>query len=216
MVAHLLIAVMTVVDSQMVQRAKRDLDPDAIDTALLGTALVGLMLLVPAIVAGVLVIVWCYLARVNLDAFPGVVPTLQRGWAVAGWLVPFVHFVVPARVVANVARESLWRSKTPTLVRTWIGSWVVYGLAGVALPLLDLRNFLALPTDLDGPEDYQRYVDHYYFSAVPSSLLVAALSVVSGVSLILLINQVSAAQDTRIGRAMPVTPAMTGMATAGA
>ncbi|WP_326558950.1 DUF4328 domain-containing protein [Micromonospora sp. NBC_01796] len=215
-VAHLLLAAMMIVDSQLVERAKRDLDPDAIDSALFSTGLVGLLFVVPLTAAAVLMIVWCYLARVNLDAFPGAVPTLHKGWAIAGWLVPFVYLVVPPRVVANIVRESVWTSKTQTLVRIWIGSWVVYGIAGVALPIFDIWNFLALPTDLDGPDDYQKHVDYYYFSAVPSTLVPAVLGAVAGVSLIKLINQVSAAQDIRIGRGTPAAPVMPGLATAGA
>ncbi|MGW4464038.1 hypothetical protein [Micromonospora sp. NPDC004704] len=76
-------------------------------------------------------------------------------------------------------------------------------------------KFLALPSDLYSPGDYQLYVD-YYFSAVPSSLLMAALSAVAGVSLIMLINRVSAAQDTRIGRGVPAAPVLPGMTVASA
>ncbi|WP_170208777.1 DUF4328 domain-containing protein [Micromonospora pisi] len=214
-VADLLIAVWTIVGGQLVQRAMRDLDPDAINVAALVSALVDLVSVVPFIAAAVLVIVWCYRARVNLDAFPGATPTLRRGWAVAGWLVPFVNLVVPARVMANIARDSLWRSDTPTLVRIWFGSWLVYLFADQGLTRSGNRDFDALPSTLYGPGDYQMYVD-YYSSALVPSLLVAALSAVAGVSMVLLINRVSTAQDTRTGRGVPAAPVMPGMPVAGA
>ncbi len=74
------------------------------------------------LVAIVLVIVWTWRARTNLDVFPGAGPTNSDGWAIAGWLVPFVNFVMPHRVVGNIARESLWRLSTPVLVHVW---WAV-------------------------------------------------------------------------------------------
>ncbi|WP_170208773.1 DUF4328 domain-containing protein [Micromonospora pisi] len=214
-VFDLLIALWPVVGGLLAERAMRDLDPDAITGAALVSALVELVSLVPLTAAGVLVIVWCFRARANLDAFPGAVPALRKGWAVAGWLVPVANLIVPARVMAGIARDSLWRSSTPALVRIWFGSWLLYLFVGQVRTLSDNQTFEALPTTLYGPDDYQLYVD-YYSAALGPNLLVALLGVAAGVSLILLVTRVSAAQDTRIERGLPAVPVMPGMPMASA
>lgn len=211
----LLLAFWPLVGRAMAERAMRDLDPDVITAASLVEAVAQLAYLVPFVAAGVLVIVWCYRARANLDAFPGATTTLSKGWAIGGWLVPIANLFIPARLMAGIARDSLWRSSTPALVRIWFGGWLLYLFVGQVETLSDTQNWEALPTALAGPDDYQLYVD-YYSAALGPNLLVALLSAVAGAALILLITRVSAAQETRIGRNAQAVPVMPGMPMASA
>ncbi|MFK3983387.1 DUF4328 domain-containing protein [Micromonospora sp. NPDC050397] len=205
-----LLAFWPLVGGAMAERAKRELDPDVINAASLVEALAQLAYLVPFAAAGVLVIVWGYRARANLDAFPGATTTLGKGWAIAGWLVPIANLFMPARLMAGIARDSLWRSTTPALVRIWFGGWLLYLFVGQAATLDDTGNWEALPTELADESDYQAYVD-YYSAATGPNLLVALLGAVAGAALILLITRVSAAQETRIGRGTQAAPVMPGM-----
>ncbi|RIV34454.1 DUF4328 domain-containing protein [Micromonospora radicis] len=174
---------------------------------------VGLALTVALLVAAVLVIIWSWRARSNLDAFPGAGPTLASGWAIAGWLVPFVNLVVPYRVVANIARESLWRLSTPWLVKLWWGAWLGYLLTDRISSRSTIEEFDALPYPQTSA-DFEAYVD-YYATTSGTYLLPTLACVLAGVPLIVLIRQISAAQTARIARGMPTGPIMPGMTLGG-
>ncbi|GIJ41099.1 DUF4328 domain-containing protein [Micromonospora andamanensis] len=158
--------------------------------------------------AVVLVIVWTWRARMNLDAFPGVGPTNSAGWAIAGWLVPFVNFVMPHRSVATIARESLWRLNTPVLVHVWWGAWLVF-LFAERFIARSTAEYEALPVPQTSA-DFQAYADHYV-SATGEYLVPAVFCVVAGGSLVVLIQSISAAQTARIARSMPSGPILPGM-----
>ncbi|MFI6763308.1 DUF4328 domain-containing protein [Micromonospora sp. NPDC050417] len=210
-----LLAFWPLVGGAMAKRAMRELDPDVLNAASLVEALAQVAYLVPFVAAVVLVIVWCYRARANLDAFPGATTTLSKGWAIAGWLVPFANLFIPVRMMAGIARDSLWRSTTPALVRIWFGGWLLYLFIGQRVTISDTQNWRALPSTLADASDYQLYVD-YYSAALGPNLLVALLGAVAGAALILLILRVSTAQQTRIGRNAPAVPVMPGMPVASA
>lgn len=195
--------------SRVAERAARRLESDLVLAVVVLDVLIAVSHLVAFLVAGVLVIVWCYRARRNLDAFPGAGPTLSSGWAIAGWLVPFVSLVVPYRVVANVARDSLWRHTTPVLVKIWWAAWLVFYCAGTGLGRID-----RLEPDLPGvpatAPDFAAYVDHYRGS-LDWELLPGFSGVVAGVALIVLVERISAAQQARIERGRPAGPVTPGM-----
>ncbi|NGM12160.1 DUF4328 domain-containing protein [Verrucosispora sioxanthis] len=161
------------------------------------------------LVAIVLVIVWTWRARTNLDVFPGAGPTNSDGWAIAGWLVPFVNFVMPHRVVGNIARESLWRLSTPVLVHVWWGSWLVFLFAERMFARSAAAEYEALPYPQTS-SDFQAYADHY-LTATGEYLVPAIFCTVAGGSLIVLIQSISAAQTARIARSMPAGPILPGM-----
>jgi hypothetical protein len=77
---------------------------------------------------------WLYRARRELEHLDGAAPRWGWGWTVAGWLVPVANLVVPAAVVADVARESrpayarTQRRLVTTLV--WLGWLAVLGGIG--------------------------------------------------------------------------------------
>ncbi|WP_225854596.1 DUF4328 domain-containing protein [Micromonospora sp. ALFpr18c] len=112
-VFYLVVALSPLVGMVLARQARADDDRDLLLGALIVQGVLAIPMAVAYVTAGVLVIIWTWRARKNTDAFPGALPTLGAGWAIAGWLVPFANLAVPARVVANVARDSLWRRFTP-------------------------------------------------------------------------------------------------------
>ncbi|MEU8288144.1 DUF4328 domain-containing protein [Micromonospora sp. NPDC048905] len=208
-VLYLLVALSPLLGWAMSRRAQADNDPDL----LLGAAVVGVLAALPMVVAyltaAVLVIIWTWRARKNTDAFPGALPTLGAGWAIAGWLVPFANFVVPARVVGNVARDSLWRRVTPPLVIVWWSSWLVFSVGERLASRLDSRAYDALPETPATAGDYQAYADYYRDSFLRNAVPAVAC-VLAAVTFYLLIQRISAAQEARIARAQPAWPAAPG------
>lgn len=162
------------------------------------------------IVAGVLVIIWLYRARTNLEAFPGASPTLSGGWAIAGWFVPFANLVIPCRVMVSIARDSVRRSRTPWLVGIWWPSWLVYWLVAGRIDRRDARDYPLLMAEPASPADYRTYVDHYA-AALGSELMLLPAGGVAAAALIILIRRISVAQEARIARGAtgPVPPGMT-------
>lgn len=190
------------------QAALENADPDPLVVLTLVEALVALPGAIAGIAAAVLVIVWCYRARKNLDAFPGAAPSLGPGWAVGGWFVPFANLVIPYRVVAQIARASLWRSRTPRYVMLWWAAWLAYLLGGSGMAVVEGVASLDLPLEPQTTADIQLYVD-YYGSGLPVRMVTLILGAVAAAALITVIRRISAAQEARIRRGAP-PPVMPG------
>ena len=202
------------VNALLAERAVDSTDGDAfLLTAGMLELGAALLYQVAFLVAVVLVIIWTWRARKNLDAFPGTGPTLSAGWAIAGWLVPFVNVVLPHRVMANVARDSLWRLGTPWRVHLWWGTWLAFLLTDRIATRSATAEYDALPYP-QTPADFQAYADHYSSTTV-AYLLPALACLIAGVSLIVLIHRVSAAQTARIARGTPAGQILPGMTVTG-
>ncbi|MEU0547371.1 DUF4328 domain-containing protein [Micromonospora sp. NPDC005979] len=204
-VLYLVVALSPLIGMALARRAMADDDPDLLLGVVIINVLVALIMAVVYLTAAVLVIIWTWRARKNTDAFPGALPTLGAGWAIAGWLVPFANFVVPARVVAGVARDSLWQRFTPTLVSVWWCSWLVFSVGERLSSRADDRAYAKLPETPFNDVGYQAYVDHYRDSLLRNALPALGCGV-AAVTLILLIHRISAAQEARIARAAPAWP----------
>ncbi|TCB99884.1 DUF4328 domain-containing protein [Micromonospora zingiberis] len=203
------------VNALLAERAVDSVDGEAfLLTAGLLELGAALLYQVAILAAVVLVIIWTWRARKNLDAFPGAGPTLSAKWAIAGWLVPFVNLVLPHRVMANVARDSLWRFGTPWLVHLWWGTWLAFLLTDRIATRSAVAEYDSLPYPQTSA-DFQAYADHYSSSTV-AYLLPALVCLVAGVSLIVLIHRVSVAQTARIGRGGAAGPILPGMTLTGA
>ncbi|SCG66664.1 DUF4328 domain-containing protein [Micromonospora coxensis] len=206
----LLVSLFPVVGLMMADRAAADRDGDL----LLGAAVVELAFSLPFVLAiltaAVLVIIWTWRARKNIEAFPGALPSLGAGWAIAGWLVPFANLVVPARVVANIARDSLWQRRTPALVGVWWTAWLVFSLGERFVDKRDEREYARLPENPVDAADFQAYVA-YYERVLGWHLVPAVACLVAAASLIVLVRRISAAQQARIARATPAWPVTPGM-----
>ncbi|HEX7745580.1 MAG TPA: DUF4328 domain-containing protein [Micromonosporaceae bacterium] len=207
------LSVWPIVGRTLAQRAKANEDPDLLNQAAVAEGVLAIPLLLASIGAAVVVIVWFYRARKNVDAFPEAQPRMRAGWAIGGWFIPFANLVIPYRVMADTARGSLAQSRTPGLVGVWWAAWLVYSLVGQALARLDVARYDALPTDLAGPADYQRYVDYYRGALVPNLLTLLA-GIVAAAALIVLVRRISTAQAQRIAAGGPAAPVMPGMTVA--
>lgn len=192
-------------------RAKDQADPGLLDVVLIGELLLMLPYLLALVTAGVLTIVWCYRARKNLDVFPEAVTPIGAGWAIGGWLVPFVSLVMPYRVVANIARESLRRAVTPTSLKVWWAAWIAYLFLDRVVSNIGSNAYDALPTVLVGPADYQQYVDHYT-ATIGRQAIPLALLVLSTVTFGKVVQEISAAQQARIDGSRPGFHPTPGMA----
>ncbi len=187
----------------MAQRALENDDLDLLNQARLIDGLIAMPSLGALIVAGVLVIIWLYRARKNLDAFPEATGWMRPGWAIGGWLIPFANLVIPGRMMASVVRESMPASGGMiALVWLWWFGWIIgNGTDGVAT-MRDSAEFDALPTVISGPDDYQAYID--YFAGEPTwSMPAMVLTMLTGAVLSYLIMRVSSAQQARIEGAEP-------------
>jgi hypothetical protein len=203
----LLLSLWPLAGRQMALRALEEDNPNLLNQAALLEGLLGVAYLLIFLACAVLVIVWLYRARRNLDAFPGAHTTMRAGWAITGWLVPFVNLVVPARVMANVARASLWRSRTPALVGIWRAAWLLSNIVEVMVASAD--TYGALPQQIAGEADYRRYVE-YYESALGPHLIELAVTATAGIALSVLVLRISRAQQARIARGQPSGPLMPG------
>ncbi|SCG42351.1 protein of unknown function [Micromonospora halophytica] len=153
--------------------------------AVAATGLVGLLHLVSLVTAGVLVIIWTYRARRNLDAFPGSRASLSAGVGIAGWLVPLVNLVLPFLVLAELARDSLWRERTPPSVVLWWAGWLAFMVGD------------RISGNMDDPSAFWQ-------------LLPMVGCALAGTALVVLIMRISSAQEARVASGRPAWPVLPG------
>lgn len=181
-------AVLTLVPEAMAEQAQADRDADLLQRAyLVELAITGVDVL-GMLVAGVLVIIWLYRARVNLEAFPEAQPGLAAGWAIGGWFVPFANFVIPCRVMHQVASASLQHRRIGLLTGLWWAGYVV------SLATSQLSGRMEPDTNT-----FAAHVAHFG-DMFTFGLVEAAGTVLAGIFLIKLILSISHAQTARIER----------------
>ncbi|KAB1914816.1 DUF4328 domain-containing protein [Micromonospora sp. AMSO31t] len=189
-------ALFPLVGVRVARAAAEQADRDLLIGAAVGEGLLVLPYLVALLVAAVLVIVWTWRARKNIEAFPGAQPALGPGWAIAGWLVPIANFVVPARVVANVARNSLWRRNTTVLVGVWWAAWLVFTIGDRIVSQREEQRYARLTEWPRNDVEFGTYVRFYQDALGPRLIPVA--------------------QQDRIARAVPAWPVHPGWPLPGA
>ncbi|TYB39253.1 DUF4328 domain-containing protein [Micromonospora sp. AP08] len=214
-VLYLPSALFSLVGVHIARAAAEQADRDLLMGAAVAEVLLVLPYVIALLVAAVLVIVWTWRARKNIEAFPGAQPPLGPGWAIAGWLVPFANLVVPARVVAGVARNSTWRRSTPVLVGVWWAAWLVFTVGDRIVSRSEEQRYARLTEWPRNDVEFGTYVRYYQDSLGPRLIPVVAV-LVAGFSLVVLIRRISAAQQDRIARAVPVWPAHPGWPRPGA
>ncbi|MEU2612763.1 DUF4328 domain-containing protein [Micromonospora sp. NPDC007271] len=198
-------ALFPVVGGAMARRAAAQADSDLLLGAAVAEGLLTLPYFLAYLTAAVLLIVWTWRARKNTDAFPGALPSLSPAWAIAGWLVPFANLVVPARVMANIARDSLWRRRPPPLVALWWIAWLGFSIGDGVVNSIDTLQYAEVADTPRNAAEFQEYVSYYQYMVVPR-LIPAVFCLIAGVSLIVLLRRISAAQQDRIDRAVPAWP----------
>lgn len=193
------------------RKAARTEDANLLDTAAVAEGLLGAGTFFIMITAAVLLIVWLYRARVNLDKLGTAEGAMAPGWAIGGWFIPFANLVIPFRVMAAVARGSLPPSGRLTAL-LW-GWWLTY-LAATSLEqvmsTIDAAAYDKLPYPVENASNFADYVAYYedqMLRLLPSGLLY----VVAGVLLIMVVLRVSRGQEERLSAA-PAEPIMPGMA----
>lgn len=190
----------------MARRALANDDVDLLNQA----KVLGLIGLLPYfgvfVAAGVLVIVWLYRARKNVDAIASPLSQLGAGWAIGGWLIPVANLVIPARVMWTVVRNSLSNSRLlAAVVPFWWIAWIGSNAVDYVMGLDNLNSLEALPSTIGTSADYQAYID-YYGDNVRHGLPGMIGTAIAGVLLCLLIIRVSSAQSERL--ATPTGPSM--------
>ncbi len=208
-------ALFPVIGVEMARKAAAAGDSDLLLGAAAAEGLLALPYFLAYLAAAVLLIIWTWRARKNTDAFPGALPSLSPAWAIAGWLVPFASLVVPARVMANIARDSLWRRRTPPLVALWWAAWLLFSIGDGAVNAIDNMQYAELVDTPRNAAEFQEYVGYYQYMIGPR-LIPVIFCLIAGISLIVLIRRISAAQQGRIGRAVPAWPVYPGWPTPGA
>ncbi|MEV4618900.1 DUF4328 domain-containing protein [Asanoa sp. NPDC049573] len=156
------------------------------------TTVVSLATTLAQLTALTLTIIWLWRARKNLDAFPDTQPVLSPGWAIGGWFMPFANAVIPARLAANVARQSSRERWVSALtVVWWLALVVTYAVDRVASTVFD--NQPETGADLDALAD-----QYQTFAAAETVAGIAA--VVAATAFAVFVPRVSAAQEDRIHR----------------
>ncbi|SCL35606.1 protein of unknown function [Micromonospora pallida] len=158
---YLLGSLTALVGRSLAERAARTEDQDTLLIAGFVELAASVPYLLVYLTAVVLVIVWTYRVRQNLDAFPGSAPGLGAGWAIGGWLIPLVNFVVPYRVVADVTRASVWRPGTGRLVGVWWAAWLVFLVSERWAERVSAREFERLPEYPTIRSEFLQYADQY-------------------------------------------------------
>lgn len=210
-VAALVFALWPVVGVPLARKAARTEDAALLDTTALAEGLLGTLALMTTIGAAVLLIIWLYRARQNLDKLGTAEGAMGPGWAIGGWFIPFANLVIPFRVTAAVARGSLPRSgRLEALLWGW---WLTYlGATSLeqVMSAIDTAAYDELPYPVENAShfaDYVAYHEDQLLRFLPSGLLYVA----AGVLLIILIKQVTRGQEERLSAA-PESPIMPGMA----
>lgn len=112
-------------------RTYRDLlDASALDGWL--SLALGAAALLCWLVAGIWFFRWLTAARANIERIPGVTPRYRRDWVVPAWFLPVANLVLPALVVAEVARASGVR-RAGLLVWSWWAAFLAW-LAILVVP----------------------------------------------------------------------------------
>jgi hypothetical protein len=89
----------------------------------------------------VLIVIWQWRSVKNAEALGRVGARLSSGWAIAGWLIPLVNFVVPYLVMQDLWRSTDERAAPGTAWRDLPGAplvtqwWVAYVVSIIAIPL---------------------------------------------------------------------------------
>ncbi|WP_459545840.1 DUF4328 domain-containing protein [Nocardia sp. X0981] len=113
-----------------------------IGQALLGSGVLFMLLAWP--VVGISVVWWLVRARTNAGLLAPTGHRLPSWWAIVGWLIPVVNWVVPVIVVSDVVRASNPAGQNLRVVFVWWFSWLV-------APVPIIYGFVRL-NDLGYPE----------------------------------------------------------------
>ncbi|WP_069763517.1 DUF4328 domain-containing protein [Streptomyces sp. LUP47B] len=112
-----------------------DLGDDVLDRADLADTLTAVAASAQAAVllaCAVVYVIWFWRVRVNAEVFAPDGHRKARGWVIAGWVVPFVGFWYPRRIMLDVwdASSPEGRPRGHALVNAWWTLWLLTTGAG--------------------------------------------------------------------------------------
>jgi hypothetical protein len=114
----------------------------------------------------ILLIVWLYRARSNVDTFSDSRSDWALGWTIGAWFIPVANRLLPAMVIADVARNSsddpVGRGTSAVAARVW--TWWVLRLLQPIVGGLWL--FVATPMLVGGLGRYADLDRHMVFTVV--------------------------------------------------
>jgi hypothetical protein len=176
---------------------------------LLRTNVPGQVLFLPLVLAGSasigLFVAWLYGARRNLDRIDRAQPKWGWGWTLAGWVIPVANVVVPAVVVADVARESMRsagrrRATMSWLVLLWwltVLGWLTLAALPSArtTPAVGISIMYSSYTDRVDPTVRHRLAEQLVGPLLPAAEVASVGLLVAAAALgIVLVRQITAAQ----------------------
>lgn len=154
---------------------------DDVVSAGLGLLGLGVLLIVAALAAGIVFLVWAWRARVNAESLAGPdSQRLRRGWTFWGWVCPIVNLWFPYQIMVDIYRASSVRKPATTAI---VGVW------WVAMLLNELGQFAVRVTQ-SGNDVVQSLHDDATWQTIGAVCEVAA-----AVLIVLIIRQVSEWQD---------------------
>ncbi|MEV6414196.1 DUF4328 domain-containing protein [Kribbella sp. NPDC051718] len=181
--AYVIVAVVAWRDYTVYRDDLASWDPATVDT-------VDLIFFVPALTAAVVFVVWLWRARTEAEAINPLFPHRHdRGWVIAGWIVPFIFLWYPLQVVSDVVAGSRPQVEPGVpeqpqaernLLSIWWGTWV-------ATTVIDM-----FPV---GPDEDPTAND-FVWGAVTSTVT-AVLSIVSAVYAVRVIRLITDLQASR-------------------
>lgn len=149
---------------------------------------------------GVLFVCWSFQAYGRPLADTSAL-TLDRGWTIGGWIIPFASLVLPYRVVQGLNRSTATPPRADSgLVIGWWAAWVVFSVLGI------LGRFAAPSSS----QDHGRALIRDLHAADVWASVTAVPGLVAAVLAVLVVTQVTErfreVADARVN-ALNATPA---------
>lgn len=167
------------------------------DDALATIALPGALASLLQVAVIVLTMIWMFRLAKNLQLLGRTGATWKPGWAIGGWFLPPVLFVIPFLMF-----RELWRGSDPQtpphapnwkqaavapIVTLW---WLLYGVAGVLLTTTQIGSFGR--TEIED-------VAEFYADSGSLTLVATLIQLASAVAYVLLVRQLTARQRAATG-----------------
>jgi protein-S-isoprenylcysteine O-methyltransferase Ste14 len=108
------------------------------DSRFLRSSLVQVLALISS-ASVIVMIVWLWRARKNVDAMVGTAPRWTAGWTIGAWFIPVANLVLIPLVIVDVARNSLDEARgrrATAVVWAWAAVQLVGGLVAGGLAAL--------------------------------------------------------------------------------
>lgn len=154
------------------------------DASLHKSGLISMVFVYLTTLAIVLFLVWLARARRNAEELSPGASVPSRGWTIGAWFIPVVNFFVTRRLVLDIGRagSASWEEKRDTtLVNLWWFTWFTHALVLVVANQVAPGSMVLL--------------------VVMEALMIAAAALLG-----LVIERITALQNSAPGTTVPVAP----------